>query len=282
VASIREVLSEQLAANQSSAEERAAFASHRARLTELCLRGVSADAEPTLCVLGAGNANDLDLDSLARVYRAIHLVDLDSDALERAAARVTAATRERLVLRAPVDISGTLDRLERWASLQVTPEELGRHPLTTASNVNQKLGGPFSVVVSACVLTPLQLAVVSVLGDRHPLFEAIRYTVTLTHLYVLSRLTAPGGRALLVTDLTASDIAPDILGADDADLVHLIDPLVAKGQVFQVAQPALLREMAKDSLASELELPPPSEAWRWHNGARRTFLVYALEGRRTK
>ncbi len=283
MSSVREVLGEQLAANRSSADERDAFASHRTRVTELCLRGVEPAAEPALCVLGAGNANDLDLERLARSYRAIHLVDLDGDALERAAARESAATRARLVLRAPVDVSGTLDRLERWASLRVTPEELARHPLDTASAVVTRLGGPFDVVLSACLLTPMQLAVTTVLGARHPLFEAVRYTVTLSHLSLLARLTAPGGRILLVTDLTSSDIAPDILGVPEDDLAKLLETLITRGDVFQVAQPALLREMAKDApLAAELELAAPREAWLWHNGATRTFLVYALEGRRSK
>jgi hypothetical protein len=187
------------------------------------------------------------------------------------------------VLRAPVDVSGTLDRLERWASLRVTPDELARHPLDTASAVATRLAGPFDVVLSACLLTPMQLAVTTVLGDRHPLFEAVRYTVTLSHLTLLARLTAPGGRTLLVSDLTASDIAPAILSVPEDELPKLLEPLVARGEVFQVAQPGLLQEIARDApLAAELELEAPTQAWLWHNGATRTFLVYALEGRRSK
>jgi hypothetical protein len=280
--SVRALLAEQLSANQSSSGERAAFAGHRARLTEFCARGAPLESELSLCVLGAGNANDLELASLAARFRAIHLVDLDPEAVERAIGRESEATRARLVPHAPVDISGALDRIERWASLRVTPEELAEHAEATARALLAKLGGPFDVVLSACLLTQMQLGVLSVLGDRHPLFEAVRYTLSLTHLAVLSRLTRPSGRALLVTDLTADSIAPEIALAEESELAGLVPRLVAEGRVFQVAQPELLREMARDNptLSAELEFLPTFDAWRWQNGRARVFLVCALEAHR--
>jgi hypothetical protein len=128
----------------------------------------------------------------------------------------------------------------------------------------------------------MQLGVLSVLGDRHPLFEAVRYTLSLTHLAVLSRLTRPSGRALLVTDLTADSIAPEIALAEESELTGLVPRLVAEGRVFQVAQPELLREMARDNptLSAELEFLPTLDAWRWQNGRARVFLVCALEAHR--
>jgi len=270
MATVRDVLTEQLDANRSSAGERERFASHRARLTELCERGVEAGSELSLCVLGAGNANDLDLDRLATRYRRIHLVDLDAEAVAGALGR------------APVDVSGLLDRLERWQRLEVTPEELAGHPEQTARRLSTELAGPFDVVVSACLLTQMQLGVLSVLGDRHRLFEAVRYTLTLSHLRTLTALARPGGRVLLVSDLSASEIAPAIATAEDAELDALVPKLIAAGQVFQVAQPKLLRDMALDDpwLSRELELGPSLEVWRWQNGPRQTFLVYAFEARR--
>jgi hypothetical protein len=279
---VRAVLAEQLAANLSSSQARAHFAEHRRRLTELCARGAPLGSELTLCVLGAGNANDLELEALAARYRAIHLVDIDPEALERAFARENSATRERLTRHAPVDLSGTLDRLERWAALQVTPDELARHGEETAARLLSRLGGPFDVVVSACVLTQLQLGLLTALGDRHALFDAARYTLTSTHLAVLSRLTAPGGRALFVTDLTSDDLAPDVGRAGEAELPELLTRLVAEGRVIRVAVPDSIREIVAESptLSRELALSPGLEVWRWQNGATRKFLVYALEARK--
>jgi hypothetical protein len=279
---IRAVLAEQLAANESSSAERESFAGHRRRLTELCARGTERTSERTLCVLGAGNANDLELEELAGRYRAIHLVDIDPEALERAYSRESPATRSRLVRHAPVDLSGSLDRLERWKDLKVSPEELTRHAGETAARVAATLGGPFDVVVSACVLTQLQLGLLTALGDRHPLFEALRYTLSATHLTVLSRLTAPGGRALFATDLTSNELAPEVGGTDEAGLPALLERLVAEGRVIGVAVPELIRRMIADSptLSRELEPTQVLEVWRWQNGPTRTFVVYALEARK--
>jgi hypothetical protein len=280
---VREVLGEQLTANRSSAAERGSFAGHRARVTELCERGAEPGGELSLCVLGAGNANDLELERLARRYRSIHLVDLDADALAGAVARESPATQARLVCHAPLDVSGLLGRLERWRRMECTAEELARRPSEVSAELAAKLGA-FDVVVSACLLTQMQRAVVSVLGDDHRLFEAVRFTLTLSHLRTLAALTKPGGRMLLVSDLSATDIAPSIATAADAELPALVSALVTRGQVFQVAQPDLLRRMTREDplLATQIVTSPACEAWRWQNGSAQTFLVYALEARRLR
>jgi len=125
---------------------------------------------------------------------------------------------------------------------------------------------------------------VSVLGDDHRLFEAARFTLTLSHLRTLAALTKPGGRMLLVSDLSATDIAPSIATTADAELPALVSTLVAHGQVFQVAQPDLLRSMTREDplLATQIVTSPTCEAWRWQNGSAQTFLVYALEARRLR
>jgi hypothetical protein len=282
MSSVRAVLSEQITANRSSAACRAAFAGHRARLTELVVRDAARESGLTLCVLGAGNVNDLELEELATRYRTIHLVDLDAEALAGAVARETPATQARLVCHAPVDVSGMLPHIERWAGLRVTPEELALHAESVANRLSLQLGGPFDVVLSSCLLTQMQLGVLTVLGEAHPLFEAVRFTLTLSHLRSLSQLTTRGGRTLLVSDLTADDIAPEIMSASPEELALSLETLVAGGRVFQVAQPELLRQMVNEDpiLAAELDLPPPVAAWRWHNGRERTFLVVAFDGRR--
>src|SRR5436190_15167601 len=75
------------------------YAGHRQRVTAelLALPG------DRLCLLGAGNANDLDLEALAARFAEIHLVDLDPGALSRATGRQSPAARARLRSHAPVD-----------------------------------------------------------------------------------------------------------------------------------------------------------------------------------
>lgn len=278
MASVRTVVEEQLAANTDGTRFRASFEGHRKKVTALLAeRARTPDAR--LCLLGAGNANDVDLGALLERYAEVHLVDLDPEALGRAAATVSEQHAAKLVRHAPVDVSGVLDRLERWGAMKLTPEELMDHPRATAKALLDATGGPFDVVASTCILTQIQRAPVAVLGDAHRLFEAVRHTLTVTHLRVLHALARPGGTALLVTDVSADRIAA--LPEDDGttDLVPLVSRLVQERNVFQVANPELIHAVVNDDpvLSKELRASAVLDAWFWLNGPNNRFLVYALE-----
>jgi hypothetical protein len=163
--------------------------------------------------------------------------------------------------------------------MQVTPEELLEHAAVTSDAIVSAVGTGFDVVLSACVLSQMQFMLVNVMTDRHPLFEAVRHTLNLTHLRTLLRLQAPGGRGVLATDVSSDGIAPFGASAQAADLKPLLNELVAKGSIFYAADPRLLQTIASDDpeLSSRAKLTGPLDVWLWQNGPRRLFLVYALE-----
>jgi hypothetical protein len=276
--SFDKLVEEQVEANRSGTGLRASFEGHRRKVTAL-LAERARTPEARLCLLGAGNANDVELDLLLERYAEVHLVDLDPEALSRAAAAVTGPHASRLVRHAPLDVSGVLDKLERWSAMQLTPEELMGHPHGTAKAMLDATGGPFDVVASTCLLTQIQRAPVAVLGDAHRLFEAVRHTLTVTHLRVLHALTRPGGTALFVSDVSADRITS--LPDDDpnTNFAPLVSALVLEGNVFQVAQPDLIRGVVKDDpvLSKDLRASSVLDAWFWLNGPSNRFLVYALE-----
>jgi hypothetical protein len=262
-----------------------AFANHRRHLTALSLPRSQLDSSrtrqmgPRLCVLGAGSCCDLDLERLAESYDSIHLVDVDEQALEHARDRQAQSTRARLVTHGRTDLSGALARLERWRNMRVTPEELLEHPELTSADIAARLGGPFSTVLSACVLSQMQLSVRMTLSDTHPLFEAVCYTVTLTHLRTLARLTEPGGRAVFATDIASEQMAPLRELDERADLHQLLARLSQSRDVFNVVTPDVITSIARDdpNLGRELDLGRLADVWLWHNGPQQIFLVYALE-----
>ena len=270
--------SEQALANQSALAHFSSFEAHRQRLTAFTLSAAQT-ADATLCVLGAGNCFDLDLDALAGRYRAVHLVDLDAAALARAFARQQPAAKERIVLHAPLDLSGLLDRIDRWARFQVTPEELMSHADITAQQLREGLGGPFDVVLSACMLSQMQLSVLNVLGDRHRLFEAVRWTLNLTHFRTLAALTRPLGRALFATDASSGLLHPLDAILPDTDCVALLGELSQRGRVFDFADPTRIAPLLRDDPVLRGAFPPfaVSDAWLWSNGPETKFLVYASE-----
>ena len=269
---------EQALANQSALAHFSSFQAHRQRLTALTLSAAPA-ADATLCVLGAGNCFDLDLDALASRYREVHLVDLDAAALERTFARQEVATRGRLVLHAPVDLSGLLDRIDRWSRFQVTPEELMGHADATAAQLCETVGRRFDVVLSACMLSQMQLSVLNVLSDRHRLFEAVRWTLNLTHFRSLAALTRPLGRALFATDVSSSSLHAFDAFASSTDWVALLAELSRSGRVFDFADPKRIAALFRDDpvLGGAFPAFEVSDAWLWENGPETKFLVYASE-----
>jgi hypothetical protein len=271
----------QALANLSARPHFSSFTEHRRRLTAFTLASAP-EKKGTLCVLGAGNCFDLELDRLIERYDAVHLVDIDAQALQAAFARQARTTRDRLVLHAPLDLSGLLDRIDRWSRLQVTPDELMGHPEATARQLREALGGQFDVVLSACMLSQMQLSVLRVLTERHRLFEAVRWTLNLSHFRTLAALTKPAGRALFTTDVSSEQLATLDALAPDADYLALVEQLSNEGRVFDFADPKRVAALFRDDpqLRTAFEPFQVRDAWRWDNGPEAKFLVYACELRR--
>lgn len=273
-------LEEQVRANERSWEYRSSFLPHRTELTRHALALAPGDGSTPrnrLCVLGAGNGADIDLEALTRAYEEVHLVDWDGQALRRARQELDDASRARVVLHPNVDLSGLGERIDRWRALRTSPEELMEYPERTAQALAQRLPGPFDAVVSSCLLSQMHLELRRALGEAHPLFGAAGYCLNLAHLRTLLELLAPGGRSLLCTDVATSDMTS--LDVQNDAALALLERLEREGTVFHFVAPGLLRAIAQDDppLRARARVSAPRSAWLWQNGPRRRFLVYAVE-----
>jgi hypothetical protein len=155
----------------------------------------------------------------------------------------------------------------------VQPPELFEHPGRTAQAIAQKLPGPFDVVLSACVLSQMQLAALNVLSSGHRFFEPVRQLINLAHLRTLASLVAPDGRAVLVNDVASNQDYPLGSLAPGGDLRPL------PGELICAVRPDLLAWTAREDpmLSRSTTLSEPTAAWLWHNGPDRIFLVYSME-----
>jgi hypothetical protein len=283
VSTARAGVEAQKTSNRSALPHAASFAGHRERLTAIVEASIVPGAHARLCVLGAGNCHDLDLAHLATLFGEIHLVDIDAASVEGARDRQDGTLKSRIVCHAPVDLSGLVDRIDRWKQMNVTPEEVMNHPADASRKIVEALPGPFDVVLSACLLTQLQLFAVEVLTPTHRLFEAVRQIINLTHLRTLARLVAPEGRAILATDVISSKTYPLRDLAPETDLTQLMGEILDKNAIF-AAHPGLLKWTVGEDpvLSRSVELSPPSDVWLWNNGPELVFLVYALEMKRKR
>jgi hypothetical protein len=273
-ATLRTLVEQQVANNSRSASLWDIYADHRRRLTDLV---VSSARGSDLVVLGAGNANDLDLAALACRFERIHLADVDAVAVARAVRRQDAATCARLAVHGGRDLSGLLRWLPAWHERPPSLELLARVARSAGAWAAAQVTGSFDVVLSDCLLSQIAWTCFRALGDG-PLLMSVLDIALAAHLRTLVALARPGARCLLVTDVVSSETQPlaSLLAnrRGEALLAHLEE----QHGLFSGTSPQLARLMlAQDpELAPQVEDVALLEPWLWRISRSRTVLVYAL------
>jgi hypothetical protein len=271
----------QLDFNRQNREGWQAFAGHRRKVTDL-LTAEPSGGDSRLCILGAGNCNDLDLKLLQSAYREIHLVDLDAAALEEGLARQGLRPDAAWQLHGGLDVTGMQAAMELW-----TPEsplgdaELAACLAQPAAQVGPALPGPFAAVASTCLLSQILNALPPAVGEAHPRFLDLLQALRLGHLRLLSGLLAPGGAGWLITDVVSSDSSPELRSTADEELPRLLTRLLHERNFFHGLNPSVLLDVLRTDpvLGQEIAASEPVGPWRWDLGARQ-YIVYAIKMRR--
>lgn len=254
------------------------YETHRTRLGRILH---AAQRGEGLCVLGAGNCDDLDLPALARAFQQVHLVDLDGAALARATARVDERTRARLFTHAGLDLSGTVDRIERWGDAFPAEAELSAFAAEVAGAIARAIGQKFDVVLSSCLLSqlylPLRETLLLGMADWQRLFRAVDQA----HLATVAALTRSGGTGLLALDVVSSHKLPGLKSFATPEswdgLGATVQAGIEKLKLTLDPDPhRLLRELSAPPLADEVERPRLLDPWVWNTGGDVFALVYAL------
>ncbi len=266
------------------------YGSHRKRVTELIfaarppetLPGQTESTGLRLCVLGAGNCNDLDLPQLLTEFREIHLVDLDSGALAAGVAAQQLTSEPRIGLHGGIDLTGLLDRLASW-SPEAPPDaaEVDAALQISGNRHDLPLGGPFDVVASVCLLSQLLETVKLALGETHPRYLSVLQAVRARHLRQVVDLCRPGGRLVIVIDFVSSDTCRELITVAEDRLPALAEQLVTSRNFFTGLNPFLLRGLFSSDpwLAARVTDPRLSPPWRWQFPTR-VYAVCALAATR--
>ncbi len=254
------------------------YASHRRHVTDTIVAAASTP-DDKVCLLGAGNGNDLDLETIAARFAEVHLCDIDPAALARAVGRQSPAARARLRSHSPVDLSGLYRLLD---------EPPGRRPegesLLAAGTkaVTRSLPVGFDLVASCCVLSQMAWALRNLAGIEPGLLPSFEQTLVTIHLRAMLSLLRPGGVALLIADLVSSETYPLDELAPDEDLAALVARLSEARAAFTVSNPGFLRQLLRRDpvLIAEAEPPQMGEPWLWTGSKGLTYLVFPLMMRR--
>jgi hypothetical protein len=264
-------------ANRAARDDWELFTSHRARLTA-AITDLGPAEGGVLCLLGAGNCNDVDLGALARRFSEIHLVDIDRAGLDRARQRQTPEVRRRLIPHGGVDLSGVLDRVDRWKNRPPDERALAEAAVEGARAAVQDLpAGKVDLAVSCCLMSQLGWCIEVALGESHPALVDVKIAVIAAHLQTLAALCRPGGAALLASDVISSDHYPFEEVPPEADLRKLAEELIPQRElVYLSASPVLMARTLRHDPVLRGAFDPPTllTPWLWSGRLGRTYLVY--------
>lgn len=247
--------------NRTTARQWQMYASHRQRIERLI---VPPRAGQRICILGAGNCNDLDLRWLAEVYDEVHLVDLDAAAVKEAIARQKADS-PKLDVHAPFDLTNAAAEIvggnvERWIEL------INQPPATP--------WGRCDVVVSPCVLTQTIVPFRDAAKDRPAeVRKRVRRALVLRHLRLIAASLATGGFGAVVVDLISSEKVKDLARIPAEQVAAAMDRLIRLDKGFPELDPCSMIRACEPIGVKSVQA---SEPWLWHLGLRKSFIVYAL------
>jgi hypothetical protein len=223
-------------------------------------------------VLGAGNCNDLDLRWLTEAFTEVRLMDIDRPALERAAQRQGVAGKVQI--EAPVDLTGVAETAASWKGKTVSDAQVARAIEVVNGQSSIVNGGDgFDVVLSPCVLSQLLCGVRDELGKDHPSWPALKAAIRARHLRTVLAMTRPGGRGVIVVDLSSTSAIPGLDQAREDQWPDLMRLAVRDRKCFVGLEPAELRAALGSDGLGEVRV---SEPWVWHLGWGKAFLVYGM------
>ena len=273
--------------NQRTRDLWESYASHRRQVTRLAQAALESlpttEAPRSLCVLGSGNGNDLDLEVLAKHFQAIHLFDLDEAASQHLRQRYQGQTAilDRLHFESAVDITGVQQQLEQYKQ---NPNQTDVDALAKLAKNPQwpRADQKYDVVLSCCILTQLYDSVLATVGEKSSNYLPTMFAIREGHLRLIMRLLKAYGRGLLVTDFVSSDTLPELnTELSDQELLELSRTAINERNFFTGGNPFAIKQSLesllnnnsdRDSPALTIDVAPP---WKWQLGAR-SYLATAL------
>lgn len=258
--------------NRQAADAWARWASHRSHVMAV-LRQMPPEMR-RLCLLGAGHLHDVVLPELAEQYREILLVDLDEATVTAALTRTEGRAREACRVTPATDLTGVLELLERVATGMADANQvisaLAAHQVDLPSS-------PFDVTVSLGLLTQLLQAIVDA-GFAPDEVPRVSLALRDKHLRDLVKLTRPGGRCLLVTDIVSSATAPRLFPTNETDLESEMARLVAARNFFTGTNPYRIVAMLEEDPAFSKDVCDVRlfDPWLWAVTPDRHHLTCAI------
>ena len=253
------------------------YRSHREAAANLISRKPQ-PGSASLCILGAGNCNDLDLARFTSRFAQVHLVDLDRQALDKGVERQSPPAPGRIRLHGGIDLTGILKTLATWERHRPKRESIAHCIREARAFAGLPVPDRFDVVASMCLLSQIIDSVVSMTGPGAVPLELVR-ALRQRHLRLLAELLLPGGVGILVTDFALEQ------GGARQPQAHSPPPGSAPaspGGTFLGTSPEELCALTSNDpiLRTQLCQARVSPSWLWRQNPHRTLRVCAIQFQR--
>ncbi|MBX2819423.1 MAG: hypothetical protein KTR29_07070 [Rhodothermaceae bacterium] len=270
------ILKVQRKRNLSTSQHWDYYEGHRQQVMSL-LEEVSAGKKGRLCILGAGNCNDIELPALVERFDEIHLVDWDADSLQEGIKKQGIA-RESVVLHTGIELTGIGHYIERWKKTPPSNRDIDQGISLLSEPLDVGIDTAFDVVLSSSLLTQLIELPIALLGSNHSRTEEVVLKIRAAHFRLMASLMAARGTGVLVTELISSNTCKELFQCPEDRLSELYYQLIEEQRYFQGTNPktlipALLEDPFMSSQIAETKLTAP---WRWLLGPERSFLAYGF------
>ena len=271
------LVARQLRLNRETLDFWRLYRSHREAVADLISR-TPQPGSASLCILGAGNCNDLDLARFTSRFAQVHLVDLDRQAMDKGVQRQSPPTPGRIRLHGGIDLTGVLKTLATWERHRPRRESIAHCIREAQVFAGLPVLGRFDVVASMCLLSQIIDSVVSMTGPGAVPLELVR-ALRQRHLRLLAELLLPGGVGILVTDFALEQ------GGARQPQAHSPPPGSAPaspGGTFLGTSPEELCALTSNDpiLRTQLCQARVSPSWLWRQNPHRTLRVCAIQFQR--
>lgn len=270
------ILEKQRERNVSTSRHWDLYEGHRRQVMSL-IQEASGEDNQRICLLGAGNCNDIDLSLLSQWYPEIHLVDWDARSLQEGIKKQMIPL-ESVTMHSGIELTGVARYIERWKRTRPSNSEIDEVIALLSEPYDIGLGTAFDVVLSGSLLTQLIELPVALLGREHPKMVEVALKIRAAHFRLMTSLMAPGGAGVLVTELISSDTCPELNHCPEDKLSELYYRLIQEKRIFTGTNPhALIPALHADPfIAPQIKHTRLTAPWRWQLALDRSFLAYGF------
>ena len=208
-----------------------------------------------ICILGAGNCNDIELTLLTEWFDEVHLVDWDADSLQEGIKKQGIAP-ESVVLHTGIELTGIGHYVGRWKKATPSKGDINQVISLLSEPLDIGIDTAFDVVLSSSLLTQLIELPIALLGLNHPRTEEVVLKIRAAHFRSDGNHSwLQSGTGLLVTELISSNTCKELFQCPEDRLSELYDQLIEEKRYFLGTNPhSLIPALLEDPfMASQVE-----------------------------